>query len=237
MASAECALIRLTGSFGSLPFDFDSFLRSGSVTKPEMAAFFHGISSCSRCVEEPRADDVVGLRAQVVGEDLPEQLGIVSPAADDLGRQRRRRPRVHDVRIPGEPAGLVALIGGVAVGDTGVRVERELVAGRDDRRLPLDLTVGGDRVPERDRDAEGQLAGDVPVAVQAVDPVLEPDPHEVGPPLELLAPLKQCFAELGIAAPVADEPLAVGDDLEREVAVLPELDRMLDRTRVADQVA
>ena len=31
----------------TLPFDFDIFLRSGSRTQPEIAAFFHGSDPCS----------------------------------------------------------------------------------------------------------------------------------------------------------------------------------------------
>ena len=33
----------------TLPFDFDIFLRSGSVTNPEIAAWNHGRLSCSKC--------------------------------------------------------------------------------------------------------------------------------------------------------------------------------------------
>ena len=36
---------------------------------------------------------------------------------------------------------------------------------------------------------------------------------------------------------IPDEPLPVGDDLERALALLPELDRVRDGTGLADQIA
>ncbi len=50
-------------------------------------------------VEEPGADDVVGLRPQVHREHPREQVGVVFPPSGDLWRERRRRPRVHDVGV------------------------------------------------------------------------------------------------------------------------------------------
>ncbi len=61
-------------------------------------------------VEQPRADDVVRLRPQIHRKHAREQLRIVEPPRDDLRRHRRRRPRVHDVRIADEAAGLIALL-------------------------------------------------------------------------------------------------------------------------------
>ena len=105
----------------TLPLDFDIFLRSGSVTNPEIAVWLHGSESCSSCRsqhrrEEPRTDDVVCLRTQVHREHAREQIGIAEPVRRDLRRQRRGRPRVHDVGIAGEPVGLIALVRGVTVG-------------------------------------------------------------------------------------------------------------------------
>src|SRR5581483_4468062 len=94
------------------------------------------------------------------------------------------------------------------------------------------VAVVVDRVPDGERHAEEPLPGDVPVADESVDPVLVADAHEVGPPLQL-APARE---EL-LLRRVADEPLPVGDDLERLVAVLPELHRMRDRARVAFELA
>ena len=48
MASDPCSSRRASG-VTTLPFDFDIFLRSGSVTKPEIAACAHGSEPCSRC--------------------------------------------------------------------------------------------------------------------------------------------------------------------------------------------
>ena len=42
-----------------LPFDFDIFLRSGSVTKPEIAARFHGRTPFSRCARTTRENTQV----------------------------------------------------------------------------------------------------------------------------------------------------------------------------------
>ena len=70
--------------------------------------------SAQHRVEEPGADDVVGLRAQVHREQPLEQVGVVLPPRGDLRRERRRRPRVHDVGVADEPAGRAALLGRVA---------------------------------------------------------------------------------------------------------------------------
>ena len=54
---------------------------------------------------------------------------------------------------------------------------------------------------------------------------------------QLAAPLEQGLAQLGVAGAVLDEPLAAGDDLQRPVALLVELDRVGDRLGLADQLA
>ena len=108
---------------------------------------------CSRWLrthgrEQPGADDVVRLRAQVHGEHAAEQVVVAAPATRDLRRQRRRRPGVHDVRVADEAAGLSALRlvvpGGQSVdGSTGQRgvvsrdrggVVRRAVSGRPGTR-------------------------------------------------------------------------------------------------------
>jgi hypothetical protein len=45
-------------------------------------------------------------------------------------------------------------------------------------------------------------------------------------PGQLVAPLEERLAQVGVAAAVADVPLAGGDDLERLVALLVELRRV-----------
>ena len=52
-------------------------------------------------------------------------------------------------------------------------------------------------------------------------------------PVQLAAALEQALAE----RQRADEPLPAGDDLERAIALLVELDRVRDRPRLAEQVA
>ena len=59
--------------------------------------------------KQPRADDVVRLRPQVHRKRAREQIGVRLVPAHDLRRHRRGRPRVHDVGIADEPAGLPAL--------------------------------------------------------------------------------------------------------------------------------
>ena len=60
--------------------------------------------------EEPRPDDVVGLRPERDRErPCANSSSSRLPSRDDLRRQRRCRPRVHDVGIADEAAGLAAL--------------------------------------------------------------------------------------------------------------------------------
>ena len=89
-------------------------------------------------VEQPGADDVVRLRPQVHRERPREQIRIVRPAADDLRRQRRGRPGVHDVGIADEPARRAALIGAIARRHVGRGIDRQLILARRDRTLVLD---------------------------------------------------------------------------------------------------
>ena len=185
------------------------------------------------CVEEPRADDVVRLGPQVHRERAREQVRILFPPAHDLRRQRRGRPRVHDVRVAGETARLAALRLNEAGGHVGRRVDRQAILGSGHRSGVIDLPVRVQRIPHGKRHAEEPLAAHAPVAVQAGGPVLVPIPHIRRMPLEFASPLEQRLAELhGL-----DEPLAARDDLERPVALLVELHRVRDRPRLADQLA
>ena len=183
-------------------------------------------------VEEPGADDLVGLRPHVHREHAVEEVGVVDPARDDLRRERRRRPGVHHVGVADEPAGLTTLRLVVAVGHVGRRVDRKASLVRGDRAGPIGCAVVEHRVPDGEGHAEEALTGDVPVASEAVDPVLVAHPHEVGVPVELVAAGQQL-----VGRRVLDEPLPARDDLERPVAVLPELHRVGDRLRLADHVA
>ncbi len=86
--------------------------------------------------EEPGADDVVRLRAHVVGEERGEERLVGAeavglgralahrPAGGDLRRQRRRRPRVHDVGVGDETTGHAALALVVALRHVDLRGRR-----------------------------------------------------------------------------------------------------------------
>ena len=50
-----------------LPFDFDIFLRSGSVTNPEIAARFHGSTPFSRCARTTRENTQVRMMSWASG--------------------------------------------------------------------------------------------------------------------------------------------------------------------------
>ena len=52
----------------------------------------------------------LALRAHVERGDECPQLGVALPAPGELRRERRGRPRVEDVGVGGEPAGLVPLL-------------------------------------------------------------------------------------------------------------------------------
>ena len=187
--------------------------------------------------EQPGADDLVGLGAQVHGEGAFEQVGVVFPVAGDLGAQRGGGPGVHHIGVGSEPAGLVPLVLGVAGGCFGGGVHREAgLVGRDGVVI-VGLAAGVERVPDGKGHAEEALAADEPVAVEAADPVLIADPHVLGDPVELPAPFDEGVAQGRIAPAVADVPLAGGDDLQRALALLEELHRMGDGPGLSDQLA
>ena len=121
------------------------------------------------------------------------------------------------------------------VSDCG-SIGSDVVVGND--RVVVDrLAVRVESVPQRERDAEEALARDEPVAVESGDPVVVAHLHVARVPVQLGAALEQPLAQQLVASTVADVPLPGGDDLERLVALLEELHRVLDRAWVADQVA
>ncbi len=122
--------------------------------------------------EQPGADDVVGLGAQVHREDALEEVRVALPAAGDLRGQRRGGPGVHDVGVAHEAAGLVALRLVVAARGVGGRVDRQLGLAGQQRVLVVGLALGVEGVPDRERDAEEALARDQPVTVEPADPVV-----------------------------------------------------------------
>ena len=153
------------------------------------------------------------------------------------GRERGRGPGVEHVRVAGEAAGLAALGGVVPGRRVGHGIDRQVRVPGDDRFGVARLALGVERVPDRDRHAEEPLPADQPVAVQAVHPVLVPDPHVRGMPVDLPAPGQQGLGQLRVAAAVAQVPLLAGDDLQRLAALFVEVDRVPDRLGVAEQVA
>ena len=137
--------------------------------------------------EEPRPDDVVRLRTNVHREHAREEIRVFDPAAGNLRRERRRRPGVHDVRIAGEPARSIALVGRVPVGHVGRGVDRQAILCRQEPGVVVDGAILAHAIPERERHAEESLAADAPVTDETIDPVLEARVHVGRMPAELAA--------------------------------------------------
>ena len=175
----------------------------------------------------------MALGSQVHGEDAGEQVGVVHPAAGDLGGDGRGRPGVHHAGGAGEPSRPVTVGQQVAAGHVGGRVDRQPGLVGDQRVLVVDGAVGAHPVPQRERHPEEALAADAPVGREPVDPVLEPAAHPLGMPGQLAPPGQEGVLE----ADGADEPLAAGQDLHRLAAVLVELDRLGDPGRGRGQRA
>ena len=188
-------------------------------------------------VEQPGPDDLVGLGPQVHREHAAEQVIVRAPAAGDLRGQRGRRPGVHHVRVAGEPAGPAALLRGVAGRHVGGRIDRQRGVRGQDRRVVPRLAGLVQRVPDRDRHPEVPLPADQPVAGQPVDPVLVPRAHVRRVPGKLPPAAEQRGAQAGVPAAVPDVPLPGGHDLQRQLAPLVELHRVLGRLGIAAQLA
>src|SRR2546422_1720843 len=94
----------------------------------------------------------------------------------------------------------------------------------DDRPRVVRAAVAVERVPDGDRRSEEALAADAPVHLQVLGPVAVAQPHEVRVPRDLVA-----FGEQRVLlVEQAHEPLPGRDELERPVALLVVLDRVLD---------
>src|SRR5699024_8819286 len=98
--------------------------------------------------EQPGADDVVRLGAQVHREHLGEELVVPLPLTGQLRGERRRRPRVHDVGVAGETAGLATLVLGITGGDVDARVYGKLVFTWGEGGVVDDLAVVVQAVPD-----------------------------------------------------------------------------------------
>ena len=186
--------------------------------------------------EQPGADDVVRVGAQVHREDALPQVVVGLPAAGDVRAERGGGPGVHHVGVADEAAGLAALLLGVAPRSLGRRVDRQLGLARHQRVGVVGLAVAAQGVPDRERDAEEALPRDQPVTVEAVDPVVVAMAHVGGHPLDLGAVVDHLLAQAGVAATVAEVPLAGGHDLERLVALLVEVGLALGRGGLAVEV-
>ena len=168
----------------TLPFDFDIFLRSGSTMKPLIPAFSHGMVSLSSCARSMVENSQVRMMScpwerSEYGNTRSNSSGSRSQPPASCGVRRRGGPGVHDVDLADEAAGNAALALVVAGGGIRCRVDGQRVLGRHDDGAAL-LAVRVQLVPDRQRHAEEALAGDQPVAGEAVDPVLVAHPHEFG---------------------------------------------------------
>src|SRR5581483_9065507 len=159
----------------------------------------------------------------------PVARGIEEPARADLRRERAGEPGVEDVLLADEAARAPALRLVEAGRRVGGRIDGERVRVGDDRTRVVRAPARVERIPDRDRHAEVALAAHAPVDVQVLGPVAVAEPHEVGVPADLVA-LRE---ERLLLLEEADEPLPRRDELERAVALLVELDRVLDRHRLA----
>src|SRR2546422_9764346 len=93
----------------------------------------------------------------------------------------------------------------------------------DDRPRVVRAAVAVERVPDGDRRSEEALAADAPVHLEVLGPVAVAQPHEVRVPRDLVA-----FGEQRVLlVEHAHEPLPGRDELERPVALLVVLDRVL----------
>ena len=235
-------LSRISSGTTTLPLDLLIFLRSGSTTKPERAAWLHGTPPNSRCARTTDENSQVRMMSWPCGR---RSIGYVrsnrsssrSQPHTICGRERRRGPGVEDVGIGDEAAGLSALRLLESGRRLGRRVDREGGLVGEDRVVVVRLAVVVEPVPDRERDAEEALARDEPVAVEPFDPVGEPRLHVAGNPADLVAAGDQRGTEVGVAAAVGDVPLPGRDDLERLVAPLVEVRHALGGLRVAVEVA
>ena len=162
-------------------------------------------------VSNSHANDVVHPRTQIHRERLGEKLRIPLPAAHDLRRQRRRGPRIHDVGIADEAAGLPALVVAIPGRRVGRRIDRQPRLARRDGVRIVDVSGGVERIPHRKRDTEEPL----PATHQSP---FKPLAQFYSRPMRRMPfhsrPRSAAPAELDRL----DEPLAARDDLERSIA-------------------
>ena len=183
--------------------------------------------------EQPGADNVVTLRAQIHGEGLRMQVRVHAPTGRNLRGQGGGSPGVQNVRVSDEAARYATLILGVTGSSLRCGVNRQHLFGRQNRVLVVRLALSVQRVPDGEGNAEETLARNQPVAVQALNPVLVAATHEGGVPVHLTAALDELLAACSVTATVADVPLTGSNDFEGLVALLVELHGVGNRLGVA----
>ena len=168
----------------TLPLDFDIFFRSGSRMQPEIATLLQG--TCRARV-----------RVRTTVEKSHVRMISCAWGRRSIGKTREKRsgPSTQRPAICGvsEDVAQVSMTSGSPMkppgcprwsswkpgGDVGRRVDRQLgPRARIGRSSSTAVCI--DRVPDREGDAEEALAGDVPVAGQALDPRLVAGAHESG---------------------------------------------------------
>ena len=175
----------------------------------------------------------MGLRAKIHREKPAEQIGVLPPQGGDLRGQRRRRPRVHHVRVAGEASGDAALLRREPRRDVLLRVDRERSFIGEERILVAREPAFVQPVPHGERDPEEPLTADAPVLVQVRHPGAVAGLHVRGMPRQLLTARDQPLLE----TEDRHEPLTTGDDLERSFPLLVELHGVSDRLRLTEERA
>ena len=87
----------------------------------------------------------------------------------------------------------------------------------------IDFTVVLDWVPQRERNTEEALAGNEPIRIQTIDPILIASTHEIRMENELTATSQQLVTKLKVRTTIGEVPLTRSDNLERLFALLIEV--------------
>ncbi len=168
------------------------------------------------------------LRAKIKRIDLGKEVFVAAPAAHDLRGQRGGGPRIQHIGVADEAAGLVALRLGESGCGFGGGIHRQHVIRGAHGVVIVRIAGGVQRVPDRERHSEEPLAGDEPVSVESLDPVLIPAAHEGRVEVDLPAAGDEPFPPVGVASTVADVPLAAGDHFQGLVTLFKEVHRVHD---------
>ena len=148
-------------------------------------------------VERPGPDDVVGLRPEGHGPQLLVELLVPSPEGVVQRGSGGVHPCVEDIGASDQlSAALRALLHGRGV-EGGVHVALLLGGAYGVAALGA--------LPYGDGGGEDPLPAQDPVPLQGVGPVLEPDLHELGEPVDLRGPLEYDVLEIGgLQEPLGD---------------------------------